>query len=253
MSGTIPDDTADIRFAQAFAHHPELRERIADPLTSFFRTLSVEKLLRQYPELEKNRGWLHSDDDREHSRARSLEDHDGGDLWIFAYGSLMWNPGFRFSEVRRAIVEGYARRFILLDDKGGRGTAEAPGVMAALDRGSCCEGLAYRVAAQDVETETEILWRREMIGPGYVPTFVTARIDRQPLSALTFVADQSAEVIRPDLPRADQVRFIATGTGFLGTSKAYLENIVSHIALLEIVDEDCAALLREVEDYLAAK
>jgi glutathione-specific gamma-glutamylcyclotransferase len=235
-----------------FAHHPELRGKIADPLTSFFRTFTVESLLERRPELAVG-DWLHTGDEREASRARMLALHGDGDLWIFAYGSLMWDPAFRFMEVRRATVAGYARRFILLDDKGARGTKDAPGVMAALDRGDACEGLAFRIAAQDIETETEILWRREMIGPGYVPTFVDARIDGQATPALTFVANHGADSIVPDLPRADQVRCLALGAGFLGTSKAYLENIVSHFALLGIVDADCSALLREVEDHLAAQ
>lgn len=254
---SMTDDTkvaiGGARSPDAFAHHPELLGKIADPLTSFFRTFSVGSVLNQHPELaESMRNWVWKDEDRERARARSLAGHSPGDLWVFAYGSLMWDPALRFAAVRRATVPGYARRFILLDDKGGRGTKHAPGLMAALDRGAGCEGLAFLIAAADVDAETEILWRREMIGPGYVPTFVAAFIGGRTETVLTFVADHSAPEIRPGLPRADQVRLIARGTGFLGTSKAYLENIVSHFAHLGIVDEDCSALLREVEDHLAA-
>lgn len=252
MSQTTPGDMDDMQLSDAFAHHPELRGKIADPLTSYFRTFSVDSVLKHNPQLEESiRGWVRSDEERESSRARSLAAHVRGDLWVFAYGSLMWDPGFCFTVVRRATVSGYARRFILLDDKGGRGTRGAPGLMAALDHGTGCEGLAFRIAAHDIETETEILWRREMIGHGYVPTFVTAVIDGQPTTALTFLADHSSDSILPDIARAEQVRLIALGAGFLGTSKAYLENIVSHFAHLGIVDEDCSALLREVEDHLA--
>jgi glutathione-specific gamma-glutamylcyclotransferase len=165
----------------------------------------------------------------------------------------MWDPALHFAEVRRAFVPGLARRFILKDDKGGRGTAEAPGLMAALDTGTGCEGLAFRIAAAEVDAETEILWRREMIGPGYLAAFVTAHIGGQPVTALTFVADHGADVIFPALSRADQVRFIATGAGFLGSSKGYLDNIVSHFALLGIVDQDCETLQHEVEAYLRAE
>ncbi len=235
----------------AFAHHPELRGRIADPLASYFRTFSVESVLKQHPQLAANMEWIHSDEVRERTRAQALSGHAGGDLWIFAYGSLMWDPAFRFTDVRRARVSGYARRFILLDDKGGRGTKDAPGLMAALDEGMGCEGLAFRVAEHHVETETEILWRREMIGPGYIPAFVSALIDGQSQRSLTFVADHASEAIVPGLTRAEQVRFIACGRGILGTSKAYLEAIVSQFSHLGIVDGHCTGLLREVEDYLA--
>ncbi len=243
----MPDQT------DAFLHHPELREQIVDPLGSFFRDFDVEAMIDKHPELESARDWIHPQDERDSLRARTLAEHDSGDLWVFAFGSLMWDPAFHFAEVRRATVPGYSRHFILLDVHGGRGTKEAPGLMAALDRGGSCEGLAFRIRAEDVDTETEILWRREMIGPGYVPTYVTADLDGQSQTTLTFVADHAAEAINLTLTRADQIHLIANGAGILGSSKAYLANIVNHFETLGIVDSDCTALLQEVEDYLAAQ
>lgn len=250
MTDTTPGEIDGVRVSDAFAHHPELRGKIADPLTSFFRTFSVESVIARQPELAKNRDWIRSDEDREGTRAQTLAKHGGDDLWVFAYGSLMWDPAFRFAEVRRAKVANHARRFILFDTIGGRGTKDAPGLMAALDGGAGCEGLAFRIAAHDIETETEILWRREMIGHSYVPTFVTSMINGQEQNTLTFVADHRSQTIVPGLTRAEQVRCIATGKGFLGTSKAYLANIVSHFALLGIVDDDCTGLLHEVEEFM---
>ena len=234
-----------------FAHHPELREKIADPAGSFFRKLTVDMLLQQFPQLTRLREWVHDDDFREANRAQALADHSG-DLWVFGYGSLMWDPALFFSEVRRAHVDGFARRLILIDDKGGRGTQEAPGLMAALDHGGECHGLAFRIPAPDVDTETEVLWRREVIGPGYIPQFVTARIGDETVPALTFLADHAVPEIRDDLSRADQIRFLAHGSGVLGTSREYLANIVDHFETLEIRDDDCAALLHEVDTYLAS-
>ncbi len=236
-----------------YVHHPELRGKIADPLTSFFRTFGRKSLLEKHPNPEVLKDFLRSDADREATRDVFLREHVTGDLWVFAYGSLMWDPGFQFSEVCRASVAGYARRFILVDDKGARGTVAAPGLMAALDetpnKGAMCEGLAFRIAAHHVHTETEILWNREMIGFAYLPAMVTADIHGPADKALTFVANHAAAAIRSTLSHADQIQYIAQGQGFLGTSKAYLENIVNHFALLGIVDEDCSALLHEVEQY----
>lgn len=240
-----------------FADHPELRGKIADPLTSLFRNFGPKSLLEKHPNPEILKDFLRSDKDREATRAIFLDEHGKGDLWVFAYGSLMWDPGFQFSNVRRADVAGYARRFILVDDKGGRGTVDAPGLMAALDRtpdpDTVCQGLAFRIAAPLVDAETEILWRREMIGYAYLPVIVPAQINGRPEMALTFVANHSAASIHPELSRADQIRYIAQGTGFLGTSKVYLANVVSQFALLGIVDADCSALLEEVELYNAAR
>ncbi len=238
--------------SNAFFHHPELEGKITDPKSSFFRKFSIASVFAEKPELQWVLEKLRSESDRERSRVETLADYRDKDLWVFAYGSLMWDPAFHFAEVRRAIVPGYDRCFVLKHTYGARGTPDAPGLMAALDEGDCCEGLLFRIAARDIETESEIIWRREMVGHAYKPTFVTAMVDDKAVTALTFVADHSSEVICPDLTREEQIRFLASGVGFLGTSKEYLSNIVSQFATLGVVDEDCSALLQEVEDYLAA-
>lgn len=234
-----------------FLYHPELRKMISDPGTSFFRDFSVDTLFARFPELEVHRDWPYSDSEREAIRAKALAAHSG-DLWVFGYGSLMWDPAFYFTEVRRARVEGFSRRMILMDVRGARGTEDAPGLMAALDHGDICEGLAFRIPAGDIDTETEILWRRELIAPAYIPQFVTAQLDDGPVAALTFLADHAVDDVRSDLTRAEQVRFIAKGSGFLGTSREYLANIVSQFDALGIQDKDCAALLTDVDAYLAS-
>lgn len=243
--------------SSAFSHHPELEEQITDPGASFFRNFNIASVFAEKPELQWVLKELRSDSDREESRARTLADHQGGDLWVFAYGSLMWDPAFHFTEVRRARVAGYKRRFVLKHTYGARGTPETPGLMAALDNGDCsqadcCEGLVFRIAAKDIARETEILWRREMVAHAYKSRFVTAEIGDRRIKALTFVANHASKVICPDLTREEQIRFVATGRGFLGTSKDYLSGIVRQFSALGVVDEDCSALLREVEDYLAA-
>lgn len=233
-----------------FAHHPELRAKITDPLQSFFRNVDIKDIFRDNPELNWVLDELHTDEIRNESRRKALESHDGGDLWIFAYGSLMWDPAMVFSQVRRAVVPNYERRFILKEVWGARGTLETPGVFAALDKGDGCEGLAYHIAQKNIDTETRILWRREMVGSGYVPKFVTALIDNKPVPVLTFVADYTAKNIQPNLTHDEQVEFLATGTGVLGSSLDYLKNIVSQFATLNVVDEHCSKLLRDAKAYI---
>jgi len=232
-----------------FVHHPELRDRIANPETSLFRTFRAEDLIVQEPHL---RDWVYPEARREAIRAEALAGHSG-DLWIFGYGSLMWNPALRFAEVRRAHVADHARRLILVEYRGGRGTMEAPGLMATLDTGDGCDGLAFRIAAADVETETDILFQREMLAPGYLARFVPARICGEEVRVLTFLADHDVPDVRPDLTREEQVRYIAHGAGDLGTSREYLASIVDHVVHLGIADDHCTDLLREVDAYLAAQ
>jgi len=242
-----------------FFHHPELRDEIADPLKSFMRTFTTADLAARTREMGLTKEWWYTDEEREAMRARFLDGHRDGDLWVFGYASLMWDPGFRFAEVRRARVPGYARRFILKDIHGARGTSDAPGLMAALDRsagcdgGEGCDGLVFRIARERVEEETEVLWRREKIGPAYTATFVEAFFADKSVNALTFVADHDAELIDASMTRQQQIHFLATGAGFLGTSLDYLRNIERKFAVLGIRDDDVAALLRESEAYAASR
>jgi len=233
-----------------YSYHPELRDEIADPLQSFFRTFTTAALAAKAEKLGLQTGWWYSEEDREAMRTRTLAGRKDSDLWVFGYGSLMWDPAFRFVEVRRARVPDYARCFILKDIFGARGTLAAPGLMAALDKGPGCDGLAFRVARDQVDEETEVLWRREQLGPAYTATFVETHIADRAVSALAFLADHDARLIDASLTRQEQVRFLATGTGFLGSSLDYLRNIAKKFGALGVHDEEVAALLREAEDYV---
>lgn len=236
-----------------FSYHPELRDQVTDPLQSFFRTMTTAQLAAKIQELGLPMNWWHSDEEREAMRVQTLADHGDHDLWVFGYGSLMWDPGFHFSEVRRAHVAGYARRFILKDVYGARGTFDAPGLMAALDKGPGCHGLLFRIAREQIEEETEVLWRREKIGPAYTATFVEATVAGQPVTALTFVADHAADMIDATLTSQEQIHLLATGTGFMGSSLDYLRNIAEKFSALGVHDEDVATLLRETEAYISSR
>lgn len=239
--------------ADPFSHHPELRDRIADPLTSPSRSLTTEKIATLLKERGLPADWWYADSAREAERAEVLADRLDADLWVFGYGSLMWDPGIRFEEVRRAHVDGYARRFILKDTYGGRGTFDAPGLMVALDEGHGCHGLAFRIARANLDEETEVLWRRERIAPAYTPVFVEAVAADTRLTALTFVADHRAELIDAGLSRAQQIEYCATGTGFMGSSLDYLRNIHRQFAALNIQDDEVSELLRASEAYCSTR
>lgn len=238
--------------ADPFLHHPELRDKIADPLKSPSRALTTAKLAALAKARSLPVNWWYSDSEREAERAEILAGRREADLWVFGYGSLMWDPAFRFEEVRRAHVTSYARRFILKDIYGGRGTVDAPGLMVALDNGARCDGLAFRISRGNIDEETMVLWQRERIGPAYVPVFVEAITADSRMTALTFVADHEADLIDATLTRAQQIEYCATGAGFMGTSLDYLRNIARQFAALGIHDDEVSELLRETEAYIAA-
>lgn len=229
-----------------FRHNPGLRAVITPREQSNFKDFRVEDARARMAENGLPDDWVQSEEDREACRARTLSGRMDRDLWVFGYGSLMWDPGVHFSEVRRAFVPGVARRFILVDVNGGRGTRETPGAMAALDRGEGCHGLVFRIPAEVLEAETYSLWSRERIGGAYQPAFVTARTAQGEVEALAFLADHEADQIDADLSHEDQVRLIATGAGILGTSLAYLENLAAHFDAMGIDDPEVSRLLADV-------
>ncbi len=235
-----------------YRHHPNLRGKIADPLTSFHRDLSVEKLEWLVEEHGLESGWWYSDEEREALRAEALDGRWGEDIWVFGYGSLMWDPAIRYAEVRRARIEGYERRFILKDDRGGRGTKENPALFASLDAGHGCDGLAFRIAGAIMAEETEILWKREQVTQGYHARFMPAATRAGDVEVVAFVADHGAEKCVPGLPRETQVDWIAQATGILGSNVSYLRNIVEKLEELNIDDPDMRALLDDVEARMVA-
>jgi cation transport protein ChaC len=86
---------------------------------------------------------------------------EGEDVWLFAYGSLLWRPAVEHVEERIGTARGWHRSFGLRLGAW-RGTKEQPGLMMGLDRGGQCKGVAYRLAGHTVEVELCKLFRREM-------------------------------------------------------------------------------------------
>ncbi|MEP3275658.1 MAG: gamma-glutamylcyclotransferase [Stappiaceae bacterium] len=233
-----------------FTHHPELRDKIIDPEKSFFRTFNPADIDDEIRARGAPANWRKSDLEIEQSRHQFLEEYQSEDLWVFGYGSLMWDPGFKFTDVRHAHTADYRRRFCLLDMLGGRGSRDAPGLMAALDDGSGCDGLVFRISKEDIVKETRIIWNREMIISSYEPRFIPVTTAIGEVSTLAFIANHNSERICVDLDRDQQVRYIATGAGILGTSLEYIETLVRNLAALGIEDPDISSLLRDAQGYL---
>jgi len=170
----------------------------------------------------------------------------GHDVWVFGYGSLMWNPAIHVADSRRAHVRGYHRTFCLTLGAG-RGTPEKPGLMLAIDRGGSCTGVAHRVAADQVESELSILWLREMVSGAYEPRWVSADVEGvKRLRVLTFVINRSHPRYEGQLASDVAARRIAAAQGILGTNRDYLYRTVRHLAELGIEDGPMHALERQV-------
>lgn len=217
--------------ADAFIHLPNLRARVTHPEKSQLRL--TPEMFAIWEQRARAAGWPASwrlsDDEIEASRLVVLGDHpDGCDLWIFSYGSLMWDPGFHFAEVRLADVEHHQRRFTLKINLG-RGSQNHPALMLSLEpQPGRCHGLAFRIAADAVHAETAILWRREMLRGGYAPAWTP----QGAITALAFVSNTAHPSYVGELPLTETAAVIASGNGVLGTNREYLVQLAMQLQAL---------------------
>ena len=165
----------------------------------------------------------------------------GEDVWLFAYGSLMWNPTFRFTERRIGRVHGYHRRFCLWTHLG-RGSPAAPGLMLGLEPGGSCRGIAFRIAGAAVEEETAIVWAREMISAAYVPRWVRVRTSEGPVPAIAFAMNRDFARYAGRLGDAEIAATIATASGSIGPCADYLFETLAQLDELGVYDRALASL-----------
>lgn len=169
----------------------------------------------------------------------------GQDVWIFAYGSLMWDPGFRFEEARPALLRGYHRAFCLYSHRY-RGTPEKPGLVLGLDAGGACRGIAYRVHARDAAKVMDYLWEREMLNRAYECKELKIHLAGRVETARAFVVRRHHQQYAGKLPLERAVELICQGEGQRGACYSYLENTVEHLDRLGIPDRQLHTLLEAV-------
>lgn len=197
---------------------------------------------------------LWTDDQRAASIQATLEVRPPGDVWVFAYGSLIWNPTFTFEESRVAVVKDWHRSFCL-SVSAGRGTVDIPGLVLGLDKGGSCAGVAFRVAEVDLEKELALLWKREMITGAYTPLWVEiCDSDGERFgSAIAFTIDHNSPNYAGNLERQVVISRLASASGFLGTSADYLFQTAEGLRSRGVLDDELDALAAEVLAIMAAR
>ncbi|MQR01984.1 gamma-glutamylcyclotransferase [Glaciimonas soli] len=149
------------------------------------------------------------------------------DIWLFGYGSLIWNPMVEHTERCPARLHGYHRGFYLYS-RINRGTHDNPGLVLGLDRGGSCCGIAFRIPAASLETELPMLWRREMLTGAYLPRWLPLRLFEQngrhaiKVKALTFVMNRQHPGYCGRLPDSTVVAHLRDASGLYGSSRDYL-------------------------------
>ncbi len=184
--------------------------------------------------------------------SRTLSPPEGQDFWVFAYGSLIWNPGFPHVEVRSGLLQGYHRHFCVYSHRY-RGTPDCPGLVLGLDQGGSCQGLVFRVPAAEAAEVMAYLDEREMVTGVYLPGWHRVETEAGNVSAITFVADPEHEQYSGRLPREELIQLVVQGRGERGTCRDYLQNTVHHLEALGLHDEYLAELLQETDEWIEAE
>jgi cation transport protein ChaC len=145
----------------------------------------------------------------------------GSPFWIFAYGSLMWNPNFAWDARHVATVRGYHRSFRVWS-RINRGTPENPGLVLTLECGGSCRGLIYRIAADRVQEEMHGIWKREMSYGSYRPKWLNCLVGDESIRALVFTVNRGCSGYSGALPVDVMVNAIASAQGRYGPAHDYL-------------------------------
>ncbi len=203
--------------------------------------------------LESDRSYpVLSDEELRASCGETMARESNKDIWVFGYGSLIWNPAFHYAEKRIGAIHGFHRRFCLWTPVG-RGSHDFPGLILGLERGGSCRGLVFRIAAAKVASELEIIWQREMVSAAYAPRWISVRTTDGMVRAIAFVINHAHARYAGLLPEAKIAGIIARAEGGLGRCCDYLFNTVAHLDELGIADRPLSRLAAQVTQRMSAK
>jgi cation transport protein ChaC len=174
-------------------------------------------------------------------------------MWVFGYGSLLWDPGFPVADRAVAVLDGYARSFCMRSIHH-RGSVEEPGLVLALDAvaGAACEGLALRVADGHEDATLGYLRERELISSAYLERVLpVALAGGGRVDAVTYVIDAAHVQYCGGLPLEEQAQIIARAVGGRGPNTEYLFNTAQHLGEIGLHDPDLAWLTDRVRRIVA--
>ncbi|MGJ8603214.1 MAG: gamma-glutamylcyclotransferase [Marivita sp.] len=174
-------------------------------------------------------------------------------LWVFGYGSLLWNPGFAPVQSVRARLDGYARSFCMRSIHH-RGTDANPGLVLALDEHpqAACDGLAMQMHEAEYDATMAYLRDRELVSSAYLEKVVPVIFaDGRKDMAVTYVIDPDHVQYCGSLGLEEQAQIIATAVGGRGPNSEYLFNTAAHLAQLGIPDAELDWLCARVRMLIA--
>jgi len=171
----------------------------------------------------------------------------GEDIYIFAYGSLLWNPTVDYEEECLAKIYGFHRSFCMKTNLG-RGSFKKPGLMLGLDRGGSCRGSALKLKKSEAIKNIDILFRREMVTGAYKPKLLkTILEDGRKVMSLAFTVDKKHKNYFQNKAIRTKATMISNAHGFLGTCEEYFSNTLQSLSELNIVDREMIAISKHLK------
>lgn len=166
----------------------------------------------------------------------------GEDIYIFAYGSLLWNPTVDYEDEFLAKVYGFHRSFCMKTNLG-RGSFKNPGLMLGLDKGGSCQGSAFKLRNSEAIKNIDILFRREMVTGAYKPKLLkTILVNGRKVLSLAFTVDKKHKNYFQDKEIQTKAKMISNAHGFLGSCEEYFQNTLESLSELNIVDSEMTAI-----------
>lgn len=157
-------------------------------------------------------------------------------VWVFAYGSLMWNPMLIVEELRRARLLGWQRRFSIRLISG-RATPTRPGRMLSLEENGQTDGIIFRLSESDLKQELMLVWVREMITGLYQPKWLTVTLDNGDcVNAIVFVSDPQHPLYEFKSDIESVLPLIHHASGSIGSNADYVFQLERPLASWQIND-----------------
>ncbi|HHG5368157.1 TPA: gamma-glutamylcyclotransferase [Pseudomonas aeruginosa] len=177
----------------------------------------------------------------------------GEPVWLFAYGSLIWNPVFEFEACQLAALDGWQRSFCIRLVLA-RGSVEQPGRMLALEPGHRTAGVALRLRETDLEQELRMVWMREMVGGVYRPQWSPITLeDGSTAQAIIFIANRNSPLYEADASPDVIAPLIANAQGSLGSNRDYVLQLDQALRQRGIEDEYISTLVRSLGAELSGR
>jgi len=186
----------------------------------------------------------HTPRDADRMLAHIRAQHDPhADIWVFGYASLIWKPEFPFAEKRVARVYGW-HRALKMWSRVYRGTPDCPGLVCGLLQGGSCQGVVFRIKAQQQHHVWQALWQREMLNATYDPRWLHCQTAQGPVKALAFTLHRRSPQHTGPLSDAQYLEVLARAQGRYGSSLDYARATVDELRRHNIRDRAMERLVR---------